>query len=317
MRQFLHKILLFSGCFLVGYLLLVRLLGNTPLHGNISYIPNNYGHLHSRIVDVANHHDVDLLFLGSSHAYRTFDTRQYEAAGISAFNLGSSNQTPLQTLALLRCYLDSLRPQRVVFEVHPDVLQNNGEESAIDMLYNCPVSSPMLHMVRKLRSVKVYNNLIYSMERGYGNIPLCDSVIHLNLLLPDTSFPSTFAYVRGGFVEMNPVYGQHPRLLPPDTIVVNPLQLESLRQCTALLKERGIPYVLLEVPSSRMLYRSYCNHREFEDLMAREGRYINLNDTLSLMSQLEDSIHYVDDDHLNLKGTNIVNEYIIKCILSD
>ncbi len=317
MRRFLHKILLFSGCFLIGYLLILRLVGTTLLHGNISYIPNNYGHLHSKIAEVANYHDVDVLFLGSSHSYRTFDPRQYATAGISTFNLGSSNQTPLQTLALLQSWLDSLSPKRVIFEVHSDVLLNDGVESAIDMLYNTPINRPMLNMVRKLRSERVYNNLLYSLERGYRNIGPCDSIISLNLVLPDTSFPSTFAYVPGGFVEMQPVYGMRPQPQPPCTIYVNPQQMEALRECIALLKAKNIPYVLLEVPASKALYQSYSNHREFEELMAQEGPYINLNDSVELTSQLLDSIHYVDKDHLNLSGTKIVNEYIIKCILSD
>src|SRR5690554_458534 len=64
------------------------------------------GHTETRLKEVKSFGDVDILFLGSSHAYRGFDTRIFKKAGFRSFNLGTSAQTPLQTQILLRRYLD-------------------------------------------------------------------------------------------------------------------------------------------------------------------------------------------------------------------
>ena len=78
-----------------GYTLLLWGLGDLGWVRTANTTMGNKGHLCSRIKDIRNYHDVDILFLGSSHSYRTFDTRTYEAAGYHCFNLGSSIQTPM------------------------------------------------------------------------------------------------------------------------------------------------------------------------------------------------------------------------------
>ena len=315
MKRFVLKIVLFVALFAIIYLPAVRLLGGTPLGGNISWVPNNYGHLHSRIGDIRNYHDVDVLFLGSSHCYRTFDTRIYDAAGIRAFNLGSSNQTPVQTLALLQRYLDSLNPGRVVFEVHPAIMKNDGVESAVDLLSNCPVDCNISRMALRLHNPRTLNSWFYAMMRRKP-IPEEDSVITVGTTFNGESVMTDFAYVSGGFVEL-PCWCYRPKPVSTKNIEINPVQTEALQRCLALLQQRNIPYVLLEVPASKCLYSAYANHREFEDVMSSLGPYVNLNDLTSLTSLLVDSHHYFDEDHLNQAGVEIVNEYLVRCMLLD
>ena len=67
-----------------------------------------YGHFFSRSRDAENIKNPDILFLGSSHAYRGFDTRMFSQANISSFNLGSSSQSPINTQVLLKQYLQKI-----------------------------------------------------------------------------------------------------------------------------------------------------------------------------------------------------------------
>ena len=71
------------------------------LNNNLIYKQRG-GHLHSRLLEINKHQNVDVLFLGSSHAYRGFDTRIFKESGIASFNLGSSSQAPVQSLLLLK-----------------------------------------------------------------------------------------------------------------------------------------------------------------------------------------------------------------------
>ena len=105
MKKLLKRIALFLPTALVSYLLLLWFLGDLGWVRTGITKMGNTGHLNGRIKDIRNYHDVDILFLGSSHSYRTFDTRFYEARGYSCFNLGSST--------------DLCPPQRVPRQPHP------------------------------------------------------------------------------------------------------------------------------------------------------------------------------------------------------
>src|SRR5580700_4956105 len=89
---------------------------------------------------------VDIVFFGSSHAYRGFDPRIFAAAGYAAQNLGSTNQTPLNTLYLAERYLPALRPRLVVLEVYYQTLSSDGLEACRDLAVNTPASWPMTKM---------------------------------------------------------------------------------------------------------------------------------------------------------------------------
>ena len=149
MKRFIKLSVLFLLTAAVPYVLLMWLLGDMGWVRTARTEMASRGFLNTRIKDIANYHDVDVLFLGSSHCYRTFDTRFYRSHGISCFNLGSSNQTPVQTRVLLNAYLDSLSPRYVVFEVHPDIMDQDGIESAVDLLINMPLTCEATRMAWK------------------------------------------------------------------------------------------------------------------------------------------------------------------------
>ena len=52
--------------------------------------------MYLRKIDADTTINIDVLVLGSSHAYRGFDPRIFKKAGIKLFNFGSSGQTLLQ-----------------------------------------------------------------------------------------------------------------------------------------------------------------------------------------------------------------------------
>ena len=95
-----------------------------------------YGHLYSRVKDAEKIKNPDILFIGSSHSYRGFDTRVFQKHGIKAFNLGSSSQTPINSKVLLKQYLDKINPKMVVIEAYAGTISADGVESSLDLLSN-------------------------------------------------------------------------------------------------------------------------------------------------------------------------------------
>ena len=82
--------------FMYGVLLVVwAAILPAKFAGNVKHPLGGGGHLHTRLAEVQDHAPVDILFLGSSLAYRGFDTRIWKERGYTAFNLGSSAQSPV------------------------------------------------------------------------------------------------------------------------------------------------------------------------------------------------------------------------------
>lgn len=315
MRKFLLHIVLFCVAFLLAYLLGIRLVAESPLHGNISYVPANYGHMRSRIAEADTIGQVDVVFLGSSHCYRTFDPRIFAAEGIRIFNLGSSNQTPMQSFMLQERCLHSLQPRKVVIEVHPDIMASDGVESACDLLSNIPPCAEMRWMIgHLLRQPRVINTALYTCL-FYDN-QAEDSVICVGTNVNGEQVMCDFAYVRGGYVAL-PCHRYRPSPIEPQSIHINPNQLHALNACLRWLRSHGWKEVILvEVPSTQALYQSYINHSEFEETMSRVAKemgaeYHNLNGCIPLV----DSVHFFDEDHLNQEGAEIVSKYLIECVL--
>ena len=325
MRRFLYHILLFLIVGTILYLPTVWIVGKTGMQANVKYIPGNYGMMGLRLNEADSlcmGNSPNLLFVGSSHCYRTFDTRVYDAAGYKSFNLGSSNQTPSQTYALLERYLQYFSPKMVVIEVHPDIMSNCGNESAVDILSNTRVDTPMRNMALRQKSLRVFNTMCCSfIDRVIhrGAIPLGDNIINVDTQSGDTTVNVDFKYINGGYVEVSP-FCYKPIPLKTKTIEVSDDQMEYLELCLWLLNYHSTPYLLVEVPCTRNRYQSYTNHADFEEKMRSlvyGSEYLNLNEDPLLMSMLDDTTCFFDDDHLNQKGVKIFNEYFIKCILSD
>ena len=297
MKKLFLRLLLFLPTALLGYMLLLWLFGDLGWVRSANTTMGHSGHLCSRIKDIPNYHDVDILFLGSSHSYRTFDTRTYQAAGYTCFNLGSSNQTPVQTLVLLQTYLDSIRPRHIVFEVHPDIMNNDGVESAVDILAHTPLNPHITRMAWRMGNMKVVNTWLYAIY----NQKICNRLASF----VEDSIIKDAAYVPGGYVEINSRHFEIKRY-PRKKLTIRANQLEALKQCIAMFKERNIPYLLVEVQDAEQLRKTFLNHEWFERQMQALGPY------RYKILPMTDTIHFANSNHLYKPGIVMFNDDLIQ-----
>ncbi len=138
MRAFLVRVLAFATLLGVSHVALIGLatIASPTLKARLmrnSNVPMSVDrdHIALRFEELRSVRDIDVLFIGSSHSLRTFDPRYFERQGIRAFNLGTANQTPLNTYYLLRRYLPQLNPRVVVIEAYWETLAINGVEGTI------------------------------------------------------------------------------------------------------------------------------------------------------------------------------------------
>lgn len=301
MKKLITRLLIFLPIALVVYMALICLMGDWGWVRTGITSMGEEGHLNSRVKDVRNYHDVDVLFLGSSHCYRTFDTRFFSSHGYSCFNLGSSNQTPIQTHVLLQQYLDSLNPKLVVFEVHPDIMHNDGVESAVNLLANTPLTLPAITMALSTRNMKVINTLIWS---AYNQ-----KICHRLETFSEDTLIRHFRYIPGGYCEVDSSAFQKKNY-PRKAIEINPKQMASLKACIEMFKERDIPYLLVEIQDAEQQRRSYTNHDKFEQQMAELGRYHYT------ILPLIDTVHFFNSNHLNTAGAEIYNQHLLTILNS-
>jgi hypothetical protein len=258
------------------------------------------GFMRSRIAELKNYGEVDILFLGSSHAYRGFDTRIFSENGYKTFNLGSSSQTPVQTKMLVERYLDRLNPKRVIYEVYPASFASDGVESSLDIISSDVNDMHTISMALKINHIKTYNTLVYSL--------ICQT-LGLNQTPLDPVDDGTDRYISGGYVERKITHYQ-PARFEEKEIALNPLQLKAFAEIVQRLKERNITLLLVYAPVSKIYYDSYTNNSYFDSLMTSHSAYINFNETLAL----NDSMHFYDHHHMNQNGVAVFNRALIEVL---
>jgi len=256
--------------------------------------------MHSRLAEIKNYSDVDILFLGSSHAYRGFDTRTFLNDGYKSFNLGSSSQTPLQTKVLIKRYLKNLNPKLVIYEVFPTTFSIDGVESTLDIIANDVNDSLSLKLVLENNNIKSYNTLIYGYMQDF---------MGLNKSFSEPIIKGKDKYISGGFVEKELSFYK-PIEFETKEISLRNNQLESFSEIVQILKNQNIELILVYAPIPSVNYNRFSNNYYFDSIMSSYSIYYNFNEILSL----NDSLHFYDSHHLNQNGVDIFNKKLIEIL---
>ena len=104
-------------------------------------------------------------WIGAFSTYRGFNTRIFLEYGYKTLNLGLSSQTPILTKVLLNRYLDYLNLTLEIYEVYPTTFTLDGVESSLDLISNDINDLQSLRMAFKIKIIKTFNTLIYSITR--------------------------------------------------------------------------------------------------------------------------------------------------------
>lgn len=306
MKKLLYNLVIFIIYNLIFYVFTITLWGEYAfpfLKPNINYKIGSYGHMYTRLKEIKQIDSIDILFLGSSHTYRGFDNRIFKKEGFTSFNLGSSAQTPIQTLTLLERYLDKIHPKLIIFEVNPLTLCSDGVESSLDIIANDTNDLYSYEMALKINHIKTYNTLFYALHKD---------LFHLNKSYKEPIKNSKDTYIQGGFVESEMAYYKKPLKLSTQKIIIPKKQIEAFEKCILKIKERNIKLILVYAPVTHDFYSSYSNNKYFDKKMGNYSEYYNFNEIMNLT----DSLDFYDSNHLNQNGVRIFNKKLIE-ILKD
>lgn len=292
MKHFLKHIVLFS---VFANLPFALFFGLTAHHNTNIVFKKQGGHLYSRINEIPKFPKVDVLFIGSSHAYRGFDIRFFTKNGISSFNLGSSSQSPIQSLYVLEKYLDSIDCEKIVFEVSPQAFSSDGIESTLDIISNDNMNWRTVKMGLEAQHMKVFNTLLYSAYR---------QLLSLDANFSEEKTIGKDTYISGGFVERQQ---QEFRKSASTPYEIRQPQLAAFEKIVEVIKERGIELVLVQAPVTLAEYKMYESNEKFDALMSTYSVYYNFNELITL----SDSVHFYDSHHLNQSGVDVFNNALL------
>jgi hypothetical protein len=246
---FIRRVLVFTGFFVLAYCFSILLIGrnmNVSFGTKFYYPEGGAGHSQLRFQEAALQRNIDLLFIGSSHAYRNYDPRIFKQAKLNAFNLGSTAQTPVQTIQILENLGENLSPKYLIIDFFLPLFYNEGMESSIDLLANTDF---YLQNWFEHTDLKWYNALVYrtlSKDIFRWKSKTCSAIIGHD------------QYIKGGYVEsQQPFDPKH--LAPQATGELNIHQIHALDQIIQWSEARNIPWI-----DSRKTFPYWSTFRERE-----------------------------------------------------
>lgn len=302
-------ILLTGSLSYCGIILLAIFLGLTHWIPNFYSNSGGIGQFLLRMRELRKVEDVNLVFVGSSHAYRGFDPREFSTKGIAAFNMGSTSQTPFNSYFLLKRYLPVNKPEVVVMELYWDMLAQDGLESTIDIVSNTEIEGEFVEMVAASKNTLAFKSLlITALQR-----------LHTPLDYVEQKEIGADVYIKGGFtqtlLEENSLSEEH--LAKLDSMVVEPsdFQLNYLNKIIGLCKERDIKLVFVVAPVTTEYKAKVINYMAYSEILstiAAKNEILFLDYNHREDFEMETRYDFYDQDHLTQRGVRKFNEQLIR-----
>ncbi len=312
MNKFFRSILAFVFILIPVYVLivgLVHLYAPDNLRLNIKYKKGGNGHLYTRLREADTTKNIDILVLGSSHAYRGFDPRVFEKSGYKIFNLGSSSQSHVQTEFLVKKYLHQINPKIVIYEVYLNVMQNDGLESFIDLTSNLKNPLELLGMTFKINSVLAYNTWIAASTEFL--------IEGRNTQFIEPLRKKDDMYITGGFIERDNGKIESDQIIEERHIRPKLRQEHAFGNTLKYLRNNNIEVILVQTPINTSYYQQFINgdyfDKYFEKFVKEElaKQYINFN---KYSIGLDNKQHFYDLHHLNQEGVQLFNTEFIEIL---
>ncbi len=280
---------------------------------------------------------LDVLILGSSHVFKTFDPRVFKDEGYQLLNLASPSQTPENSYFILKDFFDGAlspkgqRPTPKVI-VHELYCKTISDRSPLESYIKSVEHHPSTYNFFKL-GVLTYNatsiNMFFSsmLKRMFG------------LYEEERSYSDIPDYVRYGYYKTKSVRGKsHPRYdIPIEQMVFeneqekiqykrekirdskicsgapSKRQMSYLKKIIDLSKSHGVPVVLVVAPMPSDFTENITNYGEILSALtsfASDNGVLLIKDFNSV--KIDENTDFADRDHLNVLGATKVSKFFIQ-----
>lgn len=299
MKELFRKALLFLLVFLGVYLMVFWVLcqvqvGGTPfIYRTSDYLNWKGGNSYRKFQEFRKDSLYDVVFIGSSHAYRGYDPVLFTQRGHSSFNLGTSAQSPLNSYYILKNYLDSGNTRLIILDTYEAAMEMDGIESTADLTQNISSDAAAVGMALALRDPRGLNMLTLRMMRRDAPPMYADEGYRPggSALRPDS--------VKG---DIHYVVGR--------PLALEERQVRYMRAFFRHCQEQHIPLVLVNHYYPKASDRA--KHAVFNAFLQKEADAFGLRYfDLAYDHELDDRDHFYDHNHLNKAGVEIFNARLI------
>lgn len=262
---------------------------------------------------------LDILFLGSSHAYRGFDPQQMESSwGIKSFNLGSSGQTPLTSLHVLQNAVLHQQPKMVVIELYfytfmEEEQLNNGGNNWLQIKAS-PAKWSFLWQA--FDGYERSALTILPVLRRKNALPY----ILRKYLRGDAHLDDAGTYKGRGYVERSERISTQ-QLKSPDLYDelrltenwVLPKHEQAIKEMAAFCLDQGIELRFISSPMPTLTVQKIKDQDRINSYLQQLATEVGANyrnDSNNPSLNLVDSLHFFDNNHLNAEGVKIWNQQL-------
>lgn len=269
--------------------------------------------------------NIDVLFVGSSHCYRTMDTAiADEIFGAETFNVGTSAQELDGSFALIKEANKKNDIKQVYLEMYYHIAQMPAYEERGDLVSTYIIADYMRPSLNKLAyllrasSMKHYSNSFVPARRNWEK--LFESGYVQEVLrgksaawYKDYTYPFSEVerYAGKGYVavELQGEGFSSEHFEPFDADAVSQDYIDSLMDIIDYCKKHDIELTLFSTPMPPMRLADMGNYDTYiafiNELIAETGvNYYDFN--LCRQEYLPlDATHFADTDHLNRKGAEL------------
>lgn len=248
----------------------------------------------------------DVVFAGSSRAYRGYSPYIFGNHNYNTFNLGTSAQSIKNTYFVVKHYIDMTNCKVLLLDVFAGAFTKNQLESSSDLIEN--ISKPIAAYDiawhnKEVRTINLAafrylseNDSAYFKKEDYkgkGYSSKADS-------MPKNKQAQFFSNEK----------------LSHKTIEIDDEQISYFDKIITMCHTRGVKLVCVYSPVS--YFYDYSQHNNFISLIKKS---IEVNDVtfydFSKLKNLNTAYHFYDDSHLNEAGVSIFNEELIKQLQTD
>jgi len=276
--------------------------------------------------------NIDLAFIGSSHAYRSFDPDIFDKKlNVNSFNLGSSSQNPIDSYFVVQELLKYHEPETIVLEVYWKVLsgENYNFKSAARIYDYLKPSFNKANMLLNTFKTDQYGEAIFNTVR-YHKYATKFNLINKNVKNIFTKVPiekSGIEYYKSkGFVYNNKVVSldtlknnnEFEEYKIPNW---NKKRITYLKKIIELIKDEEISLLLVTAPIPPKSFEyisdyNFINKKIDNITQGYNVNYIDYN-IINKKEQIFSNNHFKDDDHLNYSGVRIMNNHLSEKIKYD
>lgn len=323
LQRFVRKVLLYGLLFVGLNMLLGHYLSSFET-GPLTQVGGFYAGL--RWGDYyQQQEEIDVLVLGSSHAFRSYHPPTLEAnlaPGTRVFNSGSSAQSPLTSYYILQEVLDQHPLQLVIFDLYylvftSDEQLKNGLINLRSMQWGPGKKDFFLNGLSWEDQIAVLFFPSYVYQKNLK--PRLKQLLGFNYIPRKVgqyqgqgyvSFPDTISMQQ---LQEGNQFDRFTTAMDE----ITPLNVEYLRKLVALCRERGVNIIFTVAPMPEISVKKIDNYRQhsayFEELAAGLSvPYYDFN--LERFPEIKDEQHFYDDDHLNTAGAAVLSKAIAPLI---